>query len=76
MIQFEIGKTYWTRSICDNECVFRITVQKRTAKTLTFRDHNETRRRKIETYNGIEFVMPLGRSSMSPAISADKVAPQ
>lgn len=29
--RFEVGKTYYTRSICDNDCIIRGKVLKRTA---------------------------------------------
>jgi hypothetical protein len=35
MTNFEIGKTYYTRSICDNNLIHKVTVTKRTAKTVT-----------------------------------------
>jgi len=37
MCKFEEGKTYQTRSIGDNNCIFEITVIKRTAKTVTYK---------------------------------------
>ena len=35
MTIFAPGKTYWTRSICDSDCIFKITIAKRTAKFVT-----------------------------------------
>ena len=35
MTIFTPGKTYWTRSICDYDCIFKITIAKRTAKFVT-----------------------------------------
>ena len=32
--KFEAGRTYWTRSICDSECIHRVTIEKRTAKSV------------------------------------------
>lgn len=32
MKKFEIGKEYFTRSICDSECIFSIKITGRTAK--------------------------------------------
>lgn len=66
--RFEVGKTYSTRSICDRNCIFSITVAKRTAKTITT---DEGKILRISTaYNGIEAVAPFGRYSMSPTIFA------
>ena len=33
--KFEVGRTYATRSICNSECMFKITIIKRTEKTVT-----------------------------------------
>lgn len=68
---FEVGKTYWTRSVCDSECIITITVAKRTAKFLTT---TEGKRLGISSWeDGVEYVMPWGAYSMAPIISADKV---
>jgi hypothetical protein len=64
---FETGKTYTTRSICDHNCVFAITIAKRTAKTVTTTDG---KRLGIKVYDGREQVMPFGRYSMAPIINA------
>jgi hypothetical protein len=67
MRTFKIGETYSTRSIGDINCIFSITVEKRTAKTLTTTDGKVLR---IRVYNDVEEVMPLGRYSMAPIIHA------
>lgn len=36
MKKFEIGKEYFTRSICDSECIFSIKITGRTAKTVSY----------------------------------------
>jgi len=69
MTQFQVGKTYYTRSLCDHECIYRITVQGRTAKTLTT---SEGKRLGIRIWNDVETVMPMGRYSMAPQIGADR----
>jgi hypothetical protein len=69
MIQFETGKTYMTRSACDYNCIFEITVEKRTAKTITT---TEGKRLRIREWEGVEQVMPMGSYSMAPVIGADK----
>lgn len=69
MTTFKPGKTYFTRSICDHNCIFEITVAARTAKQLTTSDG---KRLGVRVWNDIEQVMPMGRYSMAPVISADK----
>jgi hypothetical protein len=74
-MKFEAGKTYWTTSIGDSECIWTITVLRRTAKTLYVTDENgnaKTLRVKVDTYDGGETVAPKGNYSMSPTISASK----
>lgn len=66
--KFEVGMRYSTRSICDHDCVIAITVEKRTAKTITTATGKTLR---IKEYNGIEQVKPWGSYSMAPIISAD-----
>jgi hypothetical protein len=66
-MQFQTGKTYSTRSICDNNCVFSITVANRTAKTIKTTSGKTLR---IGLYDGAEFVKPTGSYSMAPIIRA------
>lgn len=74
MKTFEVGKTYWTRSICDSDCIFRFTILKRTEKTVWIKYHDKTKARRVYTnYDGNEAIDPHGRYSMSPVLSADKV---
>lgn len=72
MAQFETGKTYMTRSICNHECVIALTVIKRTAKTITadLGSFRGVRTLRITDYEGEETVMPWGRYSMAPQIRA------
>jgi len=66
---FTPGATYWTRSACDHDCIFRITVAKRTAKTITT---TSGKRLGIKVWFGVETVKPLGSYSMAPNIGADR----
>lgn len=66
-MKFETGKTYTTRSICDYNCIFSITVAKRTAKTITTTDGKTLR---VGERDGVEQVFHLGRYSMAPCIRA------
>lgn len=68
---FEAGKTYQTRSIVDADHWVRVTVVKRTAKTITT-DRGKTLR--IFTMDGVERVKPWGSYSMCPIVGADRVA--
>lgn len=69
MEKFEVGKTYWTRSICDAEMIIRITIVKRTASFVTT---SEGTRLKVSNWNGAETVKPWGSYSMAPTISAER----
>lgn len=75
--RFEVGKTYQTRSICNNECIISITVTARTEKTITVIEHGETKRLKINDksteYHKAETVYPWGHYSMAPQIHADEI---
>lgn len=68
--QFQPGRTYWTRSIGDHECIFRETIVSRTAKTVTTA---KGKRFGVSVYEGIEQFRPHGRYSMAAIISADDV---
>jgi len=68
MTKFEAGKTYSTRSVCDHDCIIRVTVAKRTAKTITTTEGKTLR---IAEYNGVEQVKPWGSYSMAPIVGAD-----
>jgi hypothetical protein len=75
MAKFEIGKTYSTRSICDQNCIFSYTVIGRTAQTVKIADKFgkvKTCRiiKQLSEWNGSETIYPEGRYSMAPTISA------
>lgn len=65
--KFESGKTYTGRSVCDYNCIIRVTVAKRTAKTITSTDGKTFR---PYVYEGIEVIRPWGNYRMSPIIRA------
>lgn len=67
MATFQTGNTYSTRSICDHNCIFSITVARRTAKTITTTDGKVLR---VALYEGVETVKPQGSYSMAPVIKA------
>lgn len=75
---FEVGKTYYTRSICDNDCIIIGRVIRRTASTVTM----EVRGYGVKTlrinkgrseFCGAEAVKPWGTYSMSPTLTADGI---
>lgn len=78
MKKFEIGQTYTMRSACMHDCVWSYTVTARTAQTITITDGKEVKRCRINKqcseWNNAETVHPLGRYSMAPSLSADRVA--
>lgn len=79
MTQFEVGKTYQTRSACDYDCFYTITVVRRTEKTITVSGNDLVNGKtlRIKPYvldSSIESVEPMGRYSMSPIINASQVA--
>lgn len=78
MVHFEIGKVYECRSICDYDCVWSYTVVARTASTITIKNNGtgEIQKNRILGFSkefGVETVYPLGRYSMCPSLSADRV---
>ena len=70
MAKFEAGKTYVGRSVCDADCIIRVRVAKRTAKTITTAEGKTLR---IAEWQGVEQVKPWGSYSMAPIISADRM---
>jgi len=70
--QFQVGRTYQTRSICDHDCIITATIVSRTAKRLTADTQRGRKVFGIGQYDGVEFIRPWGNYSMSPIIRADK----
>ena len=69
MSTFEVGKSYYTTSACDHNCVFVVEIVKRTAKTVTFRRDGQERRAKIFSDHNGEYIVPE-RYSMAPVFRA------
>lgn len=75
-IQFEAGKRYQCRSICDYACIWTYEVTRRTAKTVWLKAENGfIERKKIVLFDGVETCWPKGHYSMAPILAADKRAP-
>ena len=74
--QFEVGKTYYTRSVCNHDCIFSVKVLKRTAKTVVVLKDGKEKRCKIGlSWNGKEeTITPWGVYSMCPVIGASDIA--
>jgi hypothetical protein len=72
--QFQIGRTYVTRSIADHDTIFSFTITGRTAKTVTTKVRGKTVRRGIFLFDGIEQFKPFGAYSMCAIISADRAS--
>lgn len=71
MKTFEIGKEYFTHSICDSACRFTIKITGRTAKTVSYIYDGETRRSKIRVDASGEYIQP-DRYSMAPVFRAER----
>ena len=72
MTSFEQGQTYATRSVGDHDCIIRVTVARRTAKTITTAAGKMLR---ISESYGVEQVKPWGAYSMAPIVGADQFQP-
>ena len=72
MTQFQIGKSYFARSIGDYDCIFRHTILARTAKTVTIHHNGSDVKRAISFHNGVEQFKPYGSHSMCAIIRADR----
>lgn len=72
--EFEVGKTYYTRSICDHDTIHKITVLRRSEKSIWIKDHRGERRLGVaRNYDDFESVKPFGTYSMCAVISAERV---
>lgn len=75
MKTFEIGKSYSMKSVCNQDCVWIYEVIARTTSTITITDGKETKtcriNKKISGYRDSETILPLGKYSMCPMLSAE-----
>ena len=71
MKKFEIGKEYFTHSICDSECRFTIKITGRTEKTVSYIYDGESRRSKIRVDESGEYIQP-DKYSMAPVFRASR----
>ena len=71
MNKFEIGKEYFTHSVCDSECRFTIKVTGRIEKTVSYIYDGNARRSKIRVDDSGEYIQP-DRYSMAPVFRAKR----
>lgn len=67
---FTVGKTYTTRSICDYDCIISVTIDKRTAKTVTAKVKGDVKSFRVAVRDGVECIKPWGSYSMCPTVRA------
>ena len=72
MIKFEVGKTYYARSICDYDCIYEFKILSRTEKSLKTDVRGEVVTRRIKVWNDVEIFRPFGTYSMCAVVYADK----
>ena len=74
MKRFEKGKTYYCRMTVDYDSVLYYYIDRRTKKSvwITGGVDQHHKRRKVTSRDGVEFIDPEGRFSMSPILRADK----
>ncbi len=73
VVQFEVGKSYFCRSICDHDCVWTFTIARRTKSTITTKCGKTLRIIKALSTTE-ETVFPMGNYSMCPVLRASKLA--
>lgn len=69
---FQVGRTYFCRSLCDHDCKFVYAVVKRTEKMITIKSGPRIVSRKVRVRDDVEEIDPQGRYSMSPVLKADR----
>jgi hypothetical protein len=76
IIQFVAGRTYYTRSVCDHNCIITVKVVSRTAKTIRAETSKGLQTLRVSEYRDrsgldvIEQVKPWGSYSMAPIVEA------
>lgn len=81
IIKFQAGRTYYTRSVCDHDCIITVEVVSRTAKTIKARTSKGLVTLRVSEYSDrsrldvIEQVKPWGSYSMAPIVGADREQP-
>lgn len=70
MEQFKVGQSYSTRSACDYDCIITVTIDRRTAKTVSAKVRGESKTFRLAEVDGAESIRPWGSFSMAPMITA------
>jgi len=71
---FEANKTYKFNFIGDSELWVFAEVVKRTAKTIWIKCKGEdVKACRVDTYQGEEYIFPLGKYSMAPTLKASRL---
>lgn len=72
--KFEVGKTYFCRSVCDYDCIWTFKIVSRTEKTIKTECGKTLRiNAKLTAWDNAEALYPLGQYSMCPVLSANKI---
>lgn len=78
METFKTNTNYKMGFIGDSNLFVTFKVTRRTAKSVWLTDENGNlkgeSRYNVKSYNGIEYVLPLGNYSMAPVLKANKLA--
>lgn len=70
--RFEVGKTYYTRSACNYDCIYDMKVLSRTEKTLRVFEGGQEKTLRIKIWDNEEIVKPDGTYSMCPIMRASR----
>ena len=76
IIEFKVGQTYETRSTIDADYVIWAEIVRRTEKSAVIKTSSNPDGKRVKIYRssfGYEYLMPWGRYSMAPCISAKEV---
>ena len=68
--QFQIGRSYSTRSIGDIDCVYSYEILSRSQATVTISIEGKEVKRRVAVREGVETFYPMGKYSMAPVIRA------
>lgn len=71
-VRFEVGVSYFCRSLGDSECIWHFRIIRRTESSVWVEVNGKESRRGIRVWDGVEKFEPFGRYSMSPVVSADR----
>ena len=69
IIQFEVGKTYTCKSICNSDCVWEHTITRRAEKSVWI----GSKRFGVHVYDNSEAIYPEGKYSMCPVLRAENI---